>query len=120
ENLEFRDALKLLANKAGVQLPEYSPRNKQQEDEREKLVKINNFAARLYHEILLKDRRGKKALDYIVKRGLHTETITQWQIGYAPDEYHALEEALSKKKIYNNDLVTAGVSSKSDKGQIFD
>src|ERR1700738_81377 len=54
ENIDFKTALKQLADRAGVQLPQYSRENKETVDEREKLVKINDFASRFYHEILTK------------------------------------------------------------------
>ena len=120
ENLEFRDALKLLADKAGVKLPEYKPQNKEVADEQEQLLKINDFAARFYHEILLKDKRSEQARKYLQKRNLSTQTIEQWNIGFAPDDFHVLEHALVQKKVALQDLVKAGVSAKNERGQIYD
>lgn len=120
ENLEFRDALKILAEKAGVQLPVYHPADKRVEDEKELLFRINGFAARLYHQILLADKRGANALAYLKHRGLRTETIEKWQIGYAPDDFHFLEQALLKKAVKVADLVKAGVAVRSEKGQTYD
>jgi DNA primase len=119
ENLEFRDALKLLADKAGVKLPEYKPKDQNVINKEEQLYKINDFAARFYHEILVK---GKLAAprDYLKKRGLSPLTIGQWQIGFAPEGFHTLEQALVKKKVSLNDLVEAGVSAKNERGQIYD
>ena len=116
ENIEFRDAIKILAQKAGVQLPEYRPQNPQEQSEKELLLRINNFAARYYHEILTKDRRGAPALEYLKNRGLTEGTIKQWQIGYAPDDFHALEMALGKKKVSVADMVKAGVAAKNEWG----
>ncbi len=120
ENLEFREALKILADKAGVQLPQYHPTDKKAEDEKELLLKINDFAARFYQQILLKDRRGTEALDYLIKRGLSKATIEKWMIGYAPDEFHALEEALKQKQVESAYLIKAGVIVKNEKGQMYD
>jgi DNA primase len=116
ENLEFRDALKILADKAGVQLPSFRPENRQVLDEKELLLRINDFAARYYHEILIKDARGKAALAYLKNRGLTEGTIKQWQIGFAPDDFHALERALLAKKVNLNDAIKAGVIAKNDRG----
>jgi DNA primase len=120
ENIEFREALKLLAAKAGVKLPEYKPVDRVVIDQQEQLFKINDFAARFYHELLLKDKRAEGARGYLKKRGLTAATIEQWKIGFAPDEFHALEQALSKKKVSIQDMVAAGVSAKNERGQIYD
>src|ERR1700690_3812109 len=63
EGLEFRDVIKLLADKAGVKLPQYKPENPAAQQEKDLLLRINDFAARYYHEILVKDSRGKSALE---------------------------------------------------------
>src|SRR3954464_10348158 len=55
ENLEFKDAIRILAEKAGVKLPEYRPADPQLQTEKELLLRINNFAARFYHQVLTKD-----------------------------------------------------------------
>ncbi len=120
ENMEFRDVLKILADRAGVKLPEYHPQDKHLEDEKERLVRINAFAARFYHELLLKDRRAQGAREYLQRRGLNEATIKQWQVGYAPDEFHALEQALLTKKVPLADLVKAGVSTRNERGQVYD
>ncbi len=120
ENLEFKEALKLLAGKAGVTLPQYHSQDKGAVDEKELLLRINNFAARYYHEVLTTSSAGQQALAYLKNRGLTDGTIKQWQIGYAPEEFHFLEQALVKKKVALNDLVKAGVSAKNERGQIYD
>ncbi len=120
ENLDFKDALKILADKAGVKLPTFRPENKQQVDEKELLLRINDFAARFYNKILLEDKRGKPALAYLEQRGLSQKTIDNWQIGFAPDDFHSLEKALATKKVSAADLVKAGVSAKNERGQMYD
>jgi DNA primase len=116
ENLEFRDALKILADKAGVQLPSYRPENKEIRDEKDLLLRINDFAARFYHQVLINDKKGAAAMEYLKNRGLTDGTIKQWQIGYAPDDFHALERALLAKKVNLQEAVKAGVISKNERG----
>lgn len=120
ENVEFREALKILADRAGVSLPEFRPGEKQQAGEQEQLFKINDFAARYYHEIFLKDKRADAARAYIRQRGLTPQTVAQWKIGFAPNEFHSLEDALFKKQVQVSELIKAGVSVKSEKGQVYD
>lgn len=119
ENLDFAQTLKMLAGKAGVVLPEYSPQDKQKESEKERLVRINSFAAKFYHQTLFTPQ-GKSALEYLKKRGLKKETLEKWQIGFAPNTFRALKEALEKKKVNLQDGILAGVLIKNEKGQIYD
>lgn len=120
ENLEFKEALRLLADRAGVRLPEFRPKNPEAENEKDTLFRINDFAARFYHQVLVSDLRGKDALKYLLGRGLSLETINKWQIGFAPDDFHALEQALATKQVRQADMVKAGVSTKNERGQVYD
>jgi DNA primase len=119
ENLEFREALKILAQKAGVELPQYQRSASLVPDVSGELIRINNFAAKYYHQTLLSPQ-GKTALDYLHERGLTEPTIKQWQIGLAPSGYHALEYGLLKKHVSTDLMVQAGVSVKNEKSQIYD
>ncbi len=120
ENLQFREVLKILADKAGVKLPAYSQQSKISEDQKAPLLRINDFASRFYHQILTSEKQGVKALEYLKQRGLNSETIKKWRIGFAPDDFHVLEKALAKKQVNVNDLVKAGVSARNEKGQVYD
>lgn len=120
ENVEFKEALKILADKAGVVLPAYSQASKQGDDKRKLYVRINTFAAKYYHKLLLEDARAEHALNYLLERGLTKETLIEWQIGWAPNDFHALEKELVKKGVAISDLVGAGVSVKSDRGDVYD
>ena len=86
ENLEFREALEMLAARAGVKLERYkkSPQYQKEKDQKTRLYQINSWSARLFHEILLKHPTGKAALEYLKKRKLTAETIKTFMIGYAP------------------------------------
>ena len=115
ENVDFKEALRLLADRAGVTLPTYNRQNSKENDEKELLLKINSFAAKLYHQLLTTDKRGKTALEYLHKRGLNDATIKQWQIGFAPPEA-LLERTLKPKKVSGEDLVKAGVCVRNERG----
>ncbi|PIR27044.1 DNA primase, partial [Candidatus Berkelbacteria bacterium CG11_big_fil_rev_8_21_14_0_20_42_15] len=92
--MEFYDALKLLAGRAGVELKprrsihygekEYQP------SEKTKLFEINNLAARLYHKILTDHPKTQHARKYLVNRGLKKESIVNFQLGYAPRSWDLL------------------------------
>lgn len=120
ENLEFREALKLLADKAGVQLPKYSSENKEQDLYREKLLKINDASARFYNEVLNKTSAAEGARAYLKNRGLTQETINEWQIGFSPKDSHALEKFLHTKGVTEKEFIDSGVGAKSPRGEYYD
>ncbi len=119
ENLDFAQTLKLLADRAGVKLPEYRPGDGKAEDEKEILVRINAFAAKYYHQLLV-SAQGKHAVSYLFKRGLNKKTIQDWQIGFAPEGYTNLSEALKKKNVNENLTVKSGLLIRQDSGRVYD
>lgn len=119
ENLDFRETLRILADKAGVVLPKYNQDNAKVSEEKDLLFRINNFAAAFYHKILFTNQ-GENAFEYLKNRGLTEGTIKKWQIGFAPENFHLLEKALLTKKVLQKDMVKAGVSVQNENGQIYD
>ncbi len=120
ENLDFKSALKLLADKAGVSLPSYKPQNPEVEQERERLLRVNAFAGKLYHQILLKDAKGSLAKNYLLHRGLTLDTLTTWQIGFAPKEFGFLRSALAVKRVSDAHMVKAGVVVSGENNKFYD
>lgn len=113
EGLEFKDALEILAKKAGVELKRFP---KTQQDEKEKLYLINQKAQQFYAYLLWEHQLGKRALDYLRGRGLKDETIKEFGLGYAPNSWEALAKFLKKRGFTAKDLVFAGLCVPSDKG----
>lgn len=107
ENLEFPEALRLLAKRAGVELSSRDFRG----GEREKLYEINKEAARFYNYILTKHKAGESARTYLKReRGIKDETIEVFGIGFSPDNSGLLAKFLNGKKGYEfPDLVKAGL-----------
>src|SRR3990167_10810932 len=93
EGLEFKDALELLAQKAGVVLKNRSPKS----SKTEKLFLINQKASQFYNYLLTTHPLGKKALEYLKKRGLKDETIKEFNLGYAPLSLESLTKFLKKR-----------------------
>lgn len=113
EGVEFREALEMLAARAGIELkkydgPAYSP------DKKKILYDINNWAALYYQKVLAESKAAEGAREYLQRRGLKAETIKQWQIGYAPESYHAFEEFIVKKGYTKQEAVEAGLLIKRD------
>ena len=113
ENVEFADALKILADRAGVELRKQSPEESQREQKKTDLYEINDSAARYYQKVLWESDAAKEALGYLRKRGLTDRTIQNWRLGFAPDDFHYLENFLAKK-YPKDDVVLAGLIVKKD------
>lgn len=112
EGMEFVEALKFLADKAGVELT--MQRSKVDTSQKNRLKDIMVEAARFYHNVLRKIPAAKPALDYLHNRGLTDDTIDNWQIGYIPDQWDLLTKYLLKKGFSVDDLVAAGITIKRD------
>ena len=119
EKLEFKDALKVLAQKAGVELPRFRKEDPKEQEEKELSLRINDYAARVYNQALLGEP-GKDARSYLKSRGLTQETIKKWQIGYAPENFHFLHHALTQKNLNENAIIKAGVCVRGEKGNVYD
>lgn len=116
EGVDFQGALKLLAERAGVNLDETSP---QKSDERKDLYLSLEYATRLYAHVLRTDR-GKDAYEYLVSRGLSEETIKEFRIGFAPKSWDFIHHQLSKQKISESILTSAGLVKRGDQGKYYD
>ena len=108
EGMEFPEALKYLAEKAGVKLEKTSYG---ESSEKEKLIEINTQASRFYNYLLTDHPVGKKALDYLVNiRGIKVETIKEFQLGFSPENSYALKKFLiDKKKFTPSEVEKAGI-----------
>jgi DNA primase len=118
ENMDFPEALKTLANRAGVSLP--TSFNSQDADLREKIYKINGLASEYYRYILTKHEVGEVARNYFEKRKITKESIDLFKLGYAPHSWDSLTKFLTKKGFFQKDMELAGLVSVSDRGKVFD
>lgn len=109
ENIDFTDALKILAKKAGIELKREDSLISSQIS---KLYDIYEKAAEFFEEEL---KKNKTIQDYLFKRGLNTETISYWQLGFAPNQRDALLRFLLKNKFKIEDIVDSGLIIKSQK-----
>ncbi len=109
EGLEFGEALRTLAAKAGVALEERSPEAAQADQFKDKLRQLVATASAFFHEQLLKSPQAQFAREYVAGRGLSAQTIGKFQLGYAPDSWDALKNYLQAKGYTEADLVAAGL-----------
>lgn len=120
ENMEFPEALRALAKKAGIALKETSFKQGEY-SEKEKIFTINNQALKFYHYILTKHQAGKNALDYLLlKRKINKGIMDTFELGFSPSSGSALSDYLINKKGYTSkDLLMAGVSTEKN-GKAYD
>lgn len=112
EGMEFVEALKYLAEKAGVEIT--FKKNDIETSLRNRLRDINVEAARFFHNFLTKMDASQPAREYLHNRGLTDETIEAWQIGFVPDQWELLTKYLLKKNFSIDDLVASGLTIKRD------
>ncbi len=119
ENMEFPEALRVLAKRAGVEIIQDRWQT-QSSFKKEKIYKINFLAAQFYHYILTQHNVGKKALSYLSKRRINKRIIDTFMLGFAPVGSAALSNYLiGKKQFKKEDIVESGLGLLRN-GQIFD
>lgn len=111
ENYSFPEAVKLLADRSGTPLPEKEMSNEQRQREnyRTLLKDMNRTAAAYFHYLLLKTEHGKKAMDYLLGRGLTEETIVKFAMGYSDIYENDLYKYLKGKGYTDNQLKDSGL-----------
>lgn len=116
ENMDFPEAVKMLAERAGVELPKYQPKEGGAPSLAARLYEVNEVAAAFFQNVL-RAPKGKKALEYLKRRGLDPDTLGEFRIGYAPDEWESLRRYCESKKIKGDLLRKAGLTIPSEKGK---
>lgn len=117
EGVEFVEALKILAQKAGIELTQ-SSRQQTESNQKNRIKEINAIAAKFYHHVLTQLPVAEPARAYLVKRGLTNETIEQWHIGFIPDQWDLLTKYLLKKGYSIDDLLASGLVIKREGADI--
>ncbi|MBI3255990.1 MAG: DNA primase [Candidatus Andersenbacteria bacterium] len=118
EGLDFPATLKMLAERAGVQLPKRG--SMASTNRRQRLFDVMTSASRFYQAILWQHPEGKKAVEYLLKRGLTEETMRTLGVGFAPIAWDVLRPALEKKGFTADEMVAVGLLGRSDTGKTYD
>lgn len=108
EGLEFKEALEVLAKRAGVTLQRKGESGKGK-DFKQRLLEVHLKAQEFYHYILTKHNLGKIALEYLQKRGLEEKTIEEFGIGYAPNSWDSLTKFLLKRGFSTQEIIDSGL-----------
>jgi DNA primase len=117
EGLEFPDALRVLARRAGVVLKKQDPKVQSQ---KKRIYEIMELAAKFFEVQLQKTAEGKKALQYLKERGLKSETIKEWRLGWAHDKWRTLSDFLKTRGYKEEEIINAGLAIKSDGKNCYD
>jgi DNA primase len=108
QNIEFGEALRQLAQKAGVVIPsKFEPGMESKEKQR--LYDVNQAAAQYFHNLLLNSPAGKKAQGYIAKRGFTEPTVKEFQLGYSANSWEELKKYLLERDYTEKEMLDAGL-----------
>ena len=118
ENLPFVDAVRLLAQRAGMEVPDASADDESRK-KRARALAANRDAARFYHEYL-KSPGGARVRDYIAQRQITPRTATRFGLGAAPDQWDGLIRALSEQGYTKLELIEAGLAVAGKNGGVYD
>lgn len=114
DNLDYIDAVKSLAQRAGMQMPE-DGYDDSLSKKRRTILEINRETARFYHSYMMSEE-GKIGLKYFLDRGLSLKTIKHFGLGYAPNSWYSLIKHLKSLGYNPSDMLAAGVVRKGEKG----
>jgi DNA primase len=122
EDCSFPEAVRFLAEKAGINIDAASvaPASQKEVLEREALLKMHFFARQYFEDALWNTPRGKKVLDYLFKRGLAEGTIRDFQLGYAVNSWQGLTDRLQKKGFDLQLSARGGLTGKNNEGRYYD
>lgn len=119
EGWDFSEALRYLADRAGVKLEPLTPEKQAADEQYDRLRGLLEEAASYYHN-LLNTPAGKPAHEYLLKRGLTEATIATFQLGYAPDSYEATLSHLQGMGYASSELAAVGLVNERDSGGVYD
>jgi DNA primase len=120
QGMDFPEALHYLAEKAGVSIEESSGRNREEDREaqavKERLRKLNEEALLWFHQMLLRSKDATEVRSYVQSRGITTESVVEFGLGYAPDSWDSLSRYLLGKGYSERELVSGGLARERGDG----
>ena len=120
EKVSFAEAVRSLAEKAGISLPRYTSADEAASSEQEQLYDACRTAAIFYHQCLHETAEGKPALEYFHRRGFTDETIRSFGLGYSPNSWDALLKHGQEKGYTSELLEKAGLLRRREDGTFYD
>lgn len=123
ENVAFPEAIKIIADKTGVPLPQMvdDSRFEERKKESDEIIKLNSWALEWWEDQLQENNsEAKAARDYIESRGITDETLKTFRLGFAPDRWDALLSFLKQKGATETQIEGSGLVSKNENGKVYD
>mgnify|MGYP000592622455 CR=1 FL=1 len=116
ENVSFMEAVEILAGEAGMEMPKRDPKAAEKQDRRSQLAEVMEQAVQ-YFRLQLKTQAAAEARAYLARRGLDAAALDRWEIGFAPDGWQNLWDALKAKNVADDLIIGAGLAKPSTKGK---
>jgi len=120
EGVDFGDALRLLAQRAGVTMRTSEAVDKAEDEKKQTLFRMNEAAAEYYHHLLSSTKAGETARAYLAGREIAPETIKEFRLGFSPDTWETIRNYLLKKGYKEEQLVEAGLLVEKEEGDNYD
>ncbi|ADL12232.1 DNA primase [Acetohalobium arabaticum] len=117
ENLDFIEAVEILAQRIGLSLPERKDSSTGESTTKSEIYEIHNWAVKFFNYLLTETNQGSEAYEYLRQRGIKEETIDQFELGYAPDSWRGLFDFLRKKGYSADRIQQAGLIIPQKKGK---
>lgn len=119
ESLSYIEAVKFLAERAGMSMPDEAQNNDFSRI-KARVLEMNRTAAKYFFETLAKTPEGEKGRRYFAERQLSRETIIKYGLGYAPDDWHRLHYYMRSKGYTDDELVTAYLCARGKNDKVYD
>ena len=119
ENISFIEAVRQLADRAGIALPDAKPADPDQQEVFDQLYRANELAVKYFHHLLTQDEKAADAMAYLEKRGINRDVIDAFSLGYAPDQWHGFLQVATRRKFSPQILERAGLVLANQKGTGF-
>lgn len=116
EGMDFPEALKILANKAGVILER---ENYELQGEKNRLTSLIELAAKFWHKVFLLSPQAASAREYLSKRGVTNDSLEEFMIGFAPNSWDETLKFLKEKKFSDDEIFSAGLTVRKERGAGF-
>jgi len=110
DNVDFGEAVQILARRTGVALSEFRPDDSGRRKSKDKILKINELAVKYFYKVLKETKSGEKFMSYLEERRIPEEEIRSFRLGASLDSWDGLLRALGKKDYKPADVAQAGLA----------
>ena len=109
ENISFIEAVRQLADRAGIALPDAKPADPDQQEVFDQIYRANELAVKYFHHLLTQDEKAADAMAYLEKRGINRDVIDAFSLGYAPDQWDGFLQIATRRDFSPQILERAGL-----------